>query len=278
MKRIVAFVAAALAALTVFSQDTGTPQERYIAQYSQIAIDEMIRSGVPASITLAQGLLESGAGRSRLATEGNNHFGIKCGSTWMGKTMKADDDKPDECFRVYDSVEESFRDHSDFLRYQQRYAFLFDLYPTDYKGWAIGLKKAGYATDPEYPSKLISIIERYQLYELDFAGSENEEPAGVEQPEEPQTEQPQAGQTQPQQQPNKQMAPDEKNVFSLSREMYNPDGVPYIISYEGETYKSIAKQYHLFLFEILKFNGVKSNEQLKPGTVVYLQRPKRRAK
>ena len=276
MKRIVAFVAAALAALTVFSQDTGTPQERYIAQYSQIAIDEMIRSGVPASITLAQGLLESGAGRSRLATEGNNHFGIKCGSTWMGKTMKADDDKPDECFRVYDSVEESFRDHSDFLRYQQRYAFLFDLYPTDYKGWAIGLKKAGYATDPEYPSKLISIIERYQLYELDFTGSENEEPAAVEQPEEPQPQQPQT--EQPQQQPYKPAAPDERNVFSLSREMYTPDGVPYIISYEGETYKSIAKSYHLFLFEILRFNGLKSNQELKPGTVVYLQPRKRTRK
>ena len=265
-----------VAALTVFSQDTGTPQERYIAQYSQIAIDEMLRSGVPASITLAQGLLESGAGRSRLATEGNNHFGIKCGSTWMGKTMKADDDKPDECFRVYDSVEESFRDHSDFLRYQQRYAFLFDLYPTDYKGWAIGLKKAGYATDPEYPSKLISIIERYQLYELDFTGSESEEPAAVEQPEEPQPQQPHTAQ--PQQQPYKPAAPDERNVFSLSREMYTPDGVPYIISYEGETYKSIAKSYHLFLFEILRFNGLKSNQELKPGTVVYLQPRKRTRK
>ena len=261
-----------MAALTGFAQEGGSLQERYIAKYTDIAVEEMFRSGVPASITLAQGLLESGAGTSKLAVEGNNHFGIKCGPTWEGRSMKADDDRPGECFRVYDSAEESYRDHSDFLRYQERYKFLFDLYITDYKGWALGLKAAGYATDPEYPSKLITIIERYKLYDLDFIGSENEQPVGIEQPEpepEPQPEQPQTAK--PEQQSYRSVTPDEHNVYSLTREQYTRDGVPYVVSYEGETYKSIAKSYHLFLFEILRFNGVKSNEELKPGTRVYLQ-------
>lgn len=274
MKRIVALIAAVLAALTGFAQEGGSPQERYIAKYRDIAVEEMFRSGVPASITLAQGILESGSGQSTLAVEGNNHFGIKCGPMWEGKTMKADDDRPGECFRVYDTPEDSFRDHSDFLRYQDRYKFLFDLYITDYKGWALGLKSAGYATDPEYPSKLISIIERYQLYDLDFIGSEEEEPASIEQPEQPQTGQPQgAGH----EEPYRPAAPDEQNLYSLSRELYTPEGVPFVVSYEGETYKSIAKQYNLFTFEILRFNGVKSNQELKAGTRVYLQ-PRKKAK
>ena len=270
-------MAAMLAALTGFAQEGGSLQERYIAQYSEIAVEEMFRSGVPASITLAQGLLESGAGTSKLAVEGNNHFGIKCGPTWEGRSMKADDDRPGECFRVYDSAEESYRDHSDFLRYQDRYKFLFDLYITDYKGWALGLKAAGYATDPEYPSKLITIIERYKLYDLDFIGSENEQPVGIEQPEpepEPQPEQPQTAK--PEQQSYRSVTPDEHNVYSLTRELYTRDGVPFVVSYEGETYKSIAKSYHLFLFEILRFNGLKSDQELKPGTRVYLQRPKKK--
>ena len=267
-----------MAALTGFAQEGGSLQEQYIAKYRDIAVEEMFRSGVPASITLAQGLLESGAGTSRLAVEGNNHFGIKCGPTWEGRSMKADDDRPNECFRVYDSPEESYRDHSDFLRYQDRYKFLFDLYLTDYKGWALGLKAAGYATDPEYPSKLISIIERYKLYDLDFIGSENEEPVGVEQPEEPEKpEQPEQPQLTGQEEPYKPAAPDEQNVYSLTREMYTPEGVPFVVSYEGETYKSIAKQYHLFPFEIRRFNGVKAGEELKAGTRVYLQ-PRKRAR
>ena len=127
----------------------------------------MYRTGVPASITLAQGIIESRSGQSALAVDGNNHFGIKCHNSWQGRTMLADDDRKNECFRAYDSAEESFRDHSDFLRYRDRYKFLFDYELTDYKSWAYGLKKAGYATDPSYPTKLIGVIERYQLYRYD---------------------------------------------------------------------------------------------------------------
>jgi len=130
----------------------------YIALYSPIAQKEMKSYGIPASITLAQGILESGMGYGRLAVEGNNHFGIKCHKEWNGKRIYHDDDKKGECFRVYKDPENSFRDHSLFLRDRSRYAFLFDIKINQYKAWAKGLKKAGYATDPKYPDKLISLM------------------------------------------------------------------------------------------------------------------------
>lgn len=140
--------------------------EEYIRIYSSLAIEEMERSGVPASITLAQGILESGNGNSRLARQANNHFGIKCTSAWKGRKTYKDDDRRNECFRAYPSAKDSYRDHSEFLK-RERYRFLFDLNPSDYKGWARGLKKAGYATNPRYPQLLISLIERYELYYYD---------------------------------------------------------------------------------------------------------------
>jgi LysM repeat protein len=139
----------------------------YIEQYKTIAVAEMKRSGIPASITLAQGLHESGNGNSYLAKNTNNHFGIKCHETWTGKTFKYTDDAPNECFRVYDKVEDSYVDHSDFLRNRPRYAGLFLLPKNDYKNWAYGLKKAGYATNPKYPEIIIKIIEDNELYKLD---------------------------------------------------------------------------------------------------------------
>ena len=132
-----------------------------------MAIGEMNQFGIPASITLAQGILESGNGESRLATEGNNHFGIKCHSNWNGETIIADDDEKGECFRKYRKIEESYRDHSLFLTENGRYAFLFELKKTDYKAWAKGLKKAGYATNPKYPTLLIDLIEKYDLSRFD---------------------------------------------------------------------------------------------------------------
>lgn len=146
---------------------TKSPEyEAYIDAYKQMAISSKERYGIPAAITIAQGLLESSAGKSNLAVECNNHFGIKCGSSWYGETMKKDDDSAEECFRCYASAQASFDDHSEFLM-KQRYAFLFDYQITDYISWANGLKQAGYATDPKYPAKLIGLIELYGLYELD---------------------------------------------------------------------------------------------------------------
>ena len=254
-----------------------SPQESYIEKYSQMAVEEMYRSGVPASITLAQGMLESGYGLSDLATEGNNHFGIKCHSDWTGKSMRKDDDARNECFRVYKNASQSFADHSDFLRYRQRYQFLFELDVTDYKGWAYGLSKAGYATDPSYPQKLIRTIEEYGLQRFDTgvieAGKENEDvdiihhkpavvvvlpptPAALETPV---------------------LAPDETIGVSLSRKVYKINGVPFVYSEAGDTYRSIAENYNLFVKEILKFNDIDRDARLLPGTVVYIQNKKRQA-
>ncbi len=252
MKRMLIALCALLGLVGLVAADD-TPQERYIKKYSQMAVQEMIRSGVPASITLAQGMLESGNGLSKLATKGNNHFGIKCHKGWEGKTMRVDDDAPNECFRVYASVADSYKDHSDFLRYRDRYKFLFDLERTDYKGWAYGLKKAGYATDPGYSTKLIKYIEDYELYRFDVLNKVEEKevplsPLVIEAPK---------------------MAREEFH-FPLTRELYSKNGVPFVYSLEGETYKSIAKYYHLFHKEILGFNDLKKDQALLPGTVVYL--------
>ena len=142
-------------------------RKEYITGYSNIAITQMKKHKIPASITLAQGILESGSGNSYLARSSNNHFGIKCGSQWKGKTSYHDDDKENECFRAYSRVKDSYLDHSVFLTSNQRYAFLFDLKENDYKAWARGLKKAGYATNPHYADRLIQLIEEEKLYVFD---------------------------------------------------------------------------------------------------------------
>ena len=152
---------------------TSTTGLSYIDQYKNIAIAEMEKYGIPASIKLAQALLESGNGNSTLARDANNHFGIKCGGTWTGKSITKSDDNPNDCFRVYDNPEQSFKDHSQFLL-RKRYEKLFNLDKNDYRGWARGLKDAGYATNPRYPELLIDLIERYELYKYDSAESRSE--------------------------------------------------------------------------------------------------------
>ena len=243
-----------------------SPQKSYIGKYSGLAVEEMYRTGVPASITLAQGLLESGYGLSELAVKGNNHFGIKCHNSWTGAKVYYDDDAKGECFRKYDSPEESFKDHSDFLRYRDRYRFLFELDPSDYKGWAYGLKKAGYATDPGYPEKLIRLIEEHELYQYDGVQLSGEEQKTQRIPQSPaQLEQPSV------------LTGRQREVFryALSRQLYSLNGVPFVYAAEGETYESIARSYRLFLKELLGFNDLKCDEVLLPGTVVYLQKKKK---
>ncbi len=155
--------------LELLGQAAGTASEThaYIDRFCKTAIREMYQYRIPASITLAQGILESGSGRSDLATIANNHFGIKCTSDYKGDTFLKDDDKKDDCFRVYMDAESSYRDHSLFLVNRSRYSFLFNYWIRDYKAWAIGLKRAGYATNPNYPQLLIDVIEKYELYEYD---------------------------------------------------------------------------------------------------------------
>ena len=292
MKKVFAFVAFVLCAAHSFAQNIDI--EQYVRDWAPTAIREMYRSGVPASITLAQGILESRYGRSPLAVEGNNHFGIKCHKGWEGKTMAYDDDEKGECFRVYASADESFRDHSDFLRYRDRYKFLFEFSTTDYKSWAYGLKKAGYATDPSYPEKLIRYIEDYKLYEYDSM-AEDQLPEVVEEPagdvsrkatrkshKEKKDKEEAAGKI-----PESPLALEapkkvdksefEEFRFSLSREVYSRNGVPYVLSVEGETYSSIAAQNGLSLKNILKFNDLAADEELLPGTIVYIHNKKKQA-
>ena len=260
-------------------------QEAYIEKYAQTAVDEMYRSGIPASITLAQGMLESGNGCSELATKANNHFGIKC-HNWKGKGMHFDDDKKGECFRVYGSADESYRDHSDFLRYRDRYKFLFDFDITDYKSWAYGLKKAGYATDPAYPSKLINIIETYNLYVYDTAqqasdvvrdgasdgsGSDSGSGSGKGGSGKHNRVIPES--------PNQLERPEklEKFAFSLHRPVFRHNRVNFVYAEEGDTYASIADANVLFMSEILRFNDLKSTEKLVPGTIVYISHKRNKA-
>lgn len=167
MKKGTLFSLLFLYGATCFSQTE--EQKDFIEKYKDIAISEMYRVGVPASITIAQAILESAWGTSRLAKNANNYFGIKCKKEWPGGKVYENDDEKHECFRRYTNAEESFTDHSDFLKSRPFYTSLFDLEITDYKGWAYGLKKAGYATSPAYAAKLIGLIEKYQLTILDSA-------------------------------------------------------------------------------------------------------------
>ena len=275
MKKVLLAITLLLGLSVSAQREAGTPQERYISRYASIAVNEMYRTGVPASITLAQGIIESRSGQSALAADGNNHFGIKCHNNWKGKTMRADDDRPNECFRVYGSAEESFRDHSDFLRYRDRYKFLFDFPTTDYKSWAYGLKQAGYATDPSYAAKLIRCVEDYNLTRFDRMTVDEALAEGGRYAEAP-LEKDEVG-TIPDS-PLKIEAGEifrgkagEEYRFSLSRTLYSRNGVPFVYAVEGETYASIAKSNHLLLREILRNNDLPRGAELHTGDIVYLE-------
>lgn len=268
MKKLILIFLMLVSAVTALSD---TPQQSYIKKYYSLAVEEMYRTGVPASITLAQGLLESGNGLSMLAAKGNNHFGIKCHNTWTGAKVYHDDDRKGECFRKYDSPEESFRDHSDFLRYRDRYKFLFDFELTDYKSWAYGLKAAGYATDQKYPEKLIRLIEEYRLYEFDSQKPVHQHHSQSAEPQIP------ASPTVIEQVQPLTQRQRETFRFPLSRQMYSLNGVPFVYASEEESYASIARANRLFLKELLKFNDLNEDQELVPGTVVYLQKKKKKA-
>ena len=216
-------------------------RKEYIEKYSSLAVKQMHQYKIPASITLAQGILESNNGNSRLATKANNHFGIKCHG-WEGKKIFADDDKKNECFRNYKNVLESFVDHSLFLNKYSRYEFLFDYKITDYKSWAKGLKKAGYATNDKYPEILIKIIEENKLYQFD----------------------------------SKKI---DKNLISGKRNIYmHPNKIKYVISKNQETYETIAKSLNIKLKQILKYNDDNNKSVLNVGTKVFIQPKRNRSK
>lgn len=248
--------------------DTKITREQYINKYKDDAVRDMRKTGVPASITLAQACLESQDGNSPLAIEANNHFGIKC-ANWNGDTYIQDDDARDECFRKYKDALESYDDHSDFLRTRSRYAELFLLDITDYMGWAKGLKKAGYATNPQYAERLIKIIEDNKLYELDHGR------------ELPNTYEPVAS-SRPEPILKKSTAP--SRIIVPTTEVINPFGghqvfynneTPYVIASSGDTYRSIADEFEMGEWQILKYNEVDKSTPVDDGEKIYLK-PKRR--
>jgi LysM repeat protein len=254
----------------------------YIAKYKDLAVSEMRRTGVPASITLAQGMIESDFGRSTLAREGNNHFGIKCHDDWTGPAIRHHDDRRNECFRKYSRPEDSFYDHSDFLRNGSRYSFLFNIDVTDYKGWARGLKKAGYATNPDYANMLIRKIEENNLQYYDhkyMADRQNmrknhvvekvEEVEGVEVTEDKITEGI-SDSLAPKQSPES----DINVVPAVENRMLENNRIQYIIVKDGETRETIEKEFELLKWELARYNELSEDFVPVAGQMLYLQ-PKR---
>lgn len=235
-----------------------TPEE-YVATYKDIAISEMKRTGVPAAITLAQGILETESGNSDLVKKSNNHFGIKCKSNWNGPSVSHDDDEAGECFRAYADAEESYRDHSDFLKNSQRYAFLFELDPMDYKAWASGLRKAGYATNPKYADKLINFIEKYQLEQYSVAGMlhgiTNEEYQTV-----------QTGIT------PKDILPDMRDDATIKE--FKINGLKCLSAPAGTSLLAIATNYNIKLSRLLEINELKKDGILENSQILFLEKKK----
>lgn len=235
--------------ITLFAQSgRKITRTEYIVTYKDLAMKEMEQSGIPASITLAQGILESGNGNSKLARKANNHFGIKC-HDWEGKSIRHDDDAKNECFRKYKSVDESYKDHTEFLTTRNRYASLFELEQDDYKAWAKGLKKAGYATSPTYAEALIKLIEENELYQYDqevIARSGG----------------------------RKGKAEYDKTEYAGGRKVYYNNRVKFVLAREGDDFLSLSEELDVFNWQLPKYNDLPDKNVFAEGEKVYLQ-PKR---
>lgn len=244
--------------LLIVVQTDARDREGYITQFQNIAIDEMIRANVPASIKMAQAILESADGTSYLATNGNNHFGIKCGSRWKGATVYRKDDDRDKngnliasCFRKYGSADESFKAHSEFLKDNSRYAFLFQYKKTDYRRWARGLKQAGYATSPTYPEKLIRIIEENNLSRLD--NMKPVSPPLATKPTNPTTTSSPGAET--------------GKIFIFN-------GIKTVKAGKKDSYRSLSKKHNIPVGRLLKYNDLTRMKKIRSGDMIFLQ-PKR---
>ena len=274
-KRMIAFVGFLWITVSAIGQGKMTTAQ-YIETYASIALREMDAYQIPASIKMAQGILESSSGNSPLARDAKNHFGIKCKKDWTGETYIQDDDEKNECFRKYETVRASYEDHSQFLKKGQRYASLFTLERNDYKGWAHGLKAAGYATNPQYAPLLIKTIEENRLYDLDKPGRAPEF-------KEPEKETPQPRQTLTQS-PEKLPKPRSSGGadlpdFELRRHgnygIRERNGVEYVLAQRGDSYEHIAKELDMMGWQLPQYNEADKNRKLGEGEIVYLQ-PKRR--
>lgn len=245
----------------LFAQDL-TPVQ-YIEKYKDLAIREMKRMGIPAAITLAQGILESESGNSILVKKSNNHFGIKCKSTWTASGVSHDDDAIGECFRVYKTDEDSYRDHSNFLRNNQRYGNLFRLDVTDYKGWAYGLKKAGYATNPQYPNILIKNIEQYNLQQYTLVAADDAPKFDATQFEDDVKDE-----------AVKEEITDEGSVSTLdvSNTVVKVNGTKCILANKGTSLLVIATKNNIPLSKLLEFNELSEDGMLAKEQYIFLQK------
>lgn len=256
---------------TLSAQSRQTRQE-YVARYKQIAIDHMEKYGIPASITMAQGILESDSGNSALSKSSNNHFGIKCKSNWTGRTVKYDDDAPDECFRAYNSVEESYRDHAEFLDNSPRYDSLFSYSSSDYQRWARGLKAAGYATAPHYADLLIKIIEEEQLFLLD---KDNGGELYASRHTTPKAEESKPGKTTSTNIPEGSIDPNRFGVTINAHRGYNIERTNshyFTRAKEGDSIESIAAVFEIGKNNLRRFNDLKKGAAIKEGDVIFIER------
>ncbi len=252
MKRVTWFVLCLMLQVFVHGQDEGKlTRAAYISTYSELAMKEMERVGIPASITLAQGCLESNNGNSRLAVRGNNHFGIKC-HDWTGKTLRHHDDSRNECFRAYASPYESFKDHSQFLTTKTRYAELFELNPHDYRGWARGLKRTGYATANNYATLLIRIIEENELYRYDLLVLEGGMGEGTD--------------------TTSHLA---EHHYPTTRQILMNNRIEFILVEPGDSPESLRDELSLYKNELYRYNNLYKGAKLESGQIIYLQ-PKRK--
>lgn len=242
-----------IGSLTLQAQHRNTAFNNYIKEYAPLAVEQMKLHKIPASITLAQGLLESGAGRSNLARKSNNHFGIKCHSDWRGRKVYHTDDAPNECFRAYNHPRDSYEDHSKFLKRGARYAFLFDLKITDYRGWARGLKKAGYATDPSYANRLISIIEDYNLYKYDTEGLGKRASRTWE----------------------RELK--KKPWLANPHPVYVANGLAYVVARMGDSFRMLGKEMDISWKKLVKYNDLQRDYTLQEGDIIYLKEKNKRA-
>ena len=248
-KKIILFLSLFLSGFVCYSQQNSV-YNAYIHQYKDVAIEQMNKHKIPASITLAQGLLESAAGQSKLARKANNHFGIKCGSTWKGKYVRHDDDKCGEKFRAYDSPIESYEDHSIFLTTRAHYAPLFSLELTDYKGWAKGLRDAYYAEDRQYHTKLVALIERYRLYEYDSYTMSDIK--------------------------NGRKEGNPKSI-ALNRSIYKSNGLLYVTARQGDTFETLSKELGISKNKLISYNDLHKGYKIEEGDIIYLEKKRSKA-
>lgn len=243
--------------------------QNYINKYKDIAIEQMRTYRIPASITLAQGLLESGAGLSRLATQANNHFGIKCHNGWTGGTIYVDDDRKNDCFRAYSNARESYVDHSRFLQ-GNRYKSLFSLKTTDYKGWARGLKACGYATNPQYADKLIEIIELYKLYQFDSGNGYSAQTPDISTDD--------IGGilgkifSKSGKKAHKKSKAEKLGKVVKNHQIFRYNDNLYVVAQQGETFRSIALDVNVSYRKLAKYNERDKNTVLANGDIVYLKK------